>query len=201
MTGIKRETEVASLISFAHRIFDEKGLSRETLSEILDRLTDLAAQTDLWNSEAYPPPKEGELQVRYLISQDEDATYALYLNTMRPGKKIPPHDHTTWACIAAVEGVETNTIYTRLDDGEEPGKATIESIDEIEVGPGQGVALLPNDIHSVTIMGSEPIRHLHLYGRALETLTERTVFDIESGTCRIMDVGVKTRSANAKDKS
>ena len=49
----------------------------------------------------------------YRLSEDLGGRYALYLSTGLPGKSQPPHDHTTWAIIAGVEGVERNVFFTR----------------------------------------------------------------------------------------
>lgn len=189
----ERSREVAALIRDTRAILDEASLDRAVLDRIRARLVDLASRGELWSEAAFPAPAGDERQSRYLIGQEGPEGLSLYLNVMRGGKTIPPHNHTTWACIAAVEGVEHNTLYDRLDDGSVPGKAEIRPRQTVAVAPGGAIAMLPDDVHSVEIRGGQTIRHLHFYGRPLETLDRRLTFDMEKGTCKVMQMAVKTQ--------
>lgn len=189
----RRPHSVERTIDEVKAIVAAGGVTHASIGRVLSALQSLAAQRDLWNAPEFAPPGETDRQARYMIHEEPDRSYALYLNVMRPGKRIAPHNHTSWACIAAVEGAEHNYVYRRLDDGTKPGYAHIEEDRLIVVEPGTGIALLPDEIHSVEIKGGTIIRHLHLYGMALEIQNDRYEFDAAKRTCFRKELGVATR--------
>jgi predicted metal-dependent enzyme (double-stranded beta helix superfamily) len=182
----ERDQQVAALVADAKAVLAKRPLSRDSLGEIAGRLEALAAQRHLWSEEHYRSPTETERQRRYLVSEEPDRSFALYLSVMCRGRRVPPHNHTTWACIAAVDGCETNYIYERLDDGSKFGHATLRESRQVRVEPGRSIAFMPDDIHAVTNVDAPIIRHMHFYGRALEVLDQRLIFDLAAGTCKPM---------------
>jgi predicted metal-dependent enzyme (double-stranded beta helix superfamily) len=188
----ERQKVTDAFITDARAIVSEGDMDRARLDRIKTRLMEIAAQTELWQESEFPSPSPEDKQNRYFIA-DDPSGLTLYLNVMQPGKVIPPHNHTVFACIAAVTGAEQNTVYERVDDGSVPGKAELKLREKVDLRPGNALAMMPDDIHSVVIDGTEVIRHLHFYGQPLESLDRRISYDLEAGTCKVMDIGAKTR--------
>lgn len=158
-------------------------LSRELLTRIATLLEPLANYTDYFSAEHFPGA-EGDSRgiARYLLASQPDDSFALYLNSISPGLNSPPHDHTTWAVIVALDGQELNRLYTRTDDGCDPERAELRQHGEFMVEPGRSIQFMPEDIHSIHIQGDQPTRHFHLYGLALERLDERVAYNLENGS-------------------
>ena len=164
----RRRTAVARSVERIRGFEQAQGVSAQALQAIKDELISLAAQAELFSPEAFPAPGAETEQpyALYLLSQDEDHRFALYLQACRPGFDVPPHNHTTWACIVGIEGEEENRFYERHDSG------AVKTGGQ-RVGPGSGVAFLPDELHSIHIHGTAPVRNFHMYGLALDRLFER----------------------------
>ncbi len=192
-----RAAAVAATMDRIKGIEAAQGVTRESLDAIKAEMLELAKNEALFPAAQFPPPPEGEKgSKRYLLQEDPDGRFALYMLALNPGNETKPHDHTTWAVVVAVEGQELNRVYRRVDDGREEGKAQLDLAREVMVEPGTGIALMPEDIHSIHTSGSTPTRHLHCYGLALERLDNRQGYDTETGTVRPYNQAYMKPTAN-----
>jgi predicted metal-dependent enzyme (double-stranded beta helix superfamily) len=176
-TDIKaaRAAQVSATIDRIRAIERGQGVTRAALNAIKAEMLALARQEQLFPPAEFPPPPPGEkISRRYLLQEDDDRRFAMYLNSLNPGNESRPHDHTTWAVIVSVEGQEHNTVYERVPGGLKVAR-------EVRVEPGTGIALMPDDIHSIATPGAVPTRHLHMYGLALEVLDDRQAYDPATG--------------------
>ena len=186
--------EIALSVRHVREIECQNGITPDSLLKIRDTLVTLGLQKDLFMEDDFPLPQpdpdtgKPARNILYLLSQDQDQRFSLYLSTENPGmdRTNKPHNHTAWAAIAGVLGEELNVLYNRTDDGKTPGKGTVDKSHEFMVTPGTGVALMPEDVHSLYLNG-EPTMTLHMYGTAMENMTSRVSF-IEDGTTEIRPV-------------
>lgn len=156
------------------------GVSPTALAEIKSALIDLARSEDLFPADEFTI-SDGAPSRLYRLAEDADHRFALYAAANRPGRSAPPHNHTTWAAIAGVRGQQHNVFYQRVDNGEVAGKGTLRETGAMTVVQGNAVSFLPDDFHTIELVGDEPGLHLHLYGLSLERLPARITFEGTAG--------------------
>lgn len=181
----ERKAVIAALLAEVRRIETEKGVTPDSLEEIRQHVVGLTERPELFGEDVFPSPTAEKPNVIYLLSEDSDGRFALYLSCGMPGKQTPPHDHTTWAIIAGLAGEEENRVYRRTDDGKTEGKGQVEVVRTKMLCRGDSIAYMPDAIHSIHNFGSAPTRHFHLYGRSLEQLPGRVQYDMAAGTYKV----------------
>jgi predicted metal-dependent enzyme (double-stranded beta helix superfamily) len=117
----------------------------------------------------------------HLLHEEADHRLAIFALSWLPGRGAPPHNHGTWAVVAGVDGMETNTFWKRLDDESRPGYADLVYNGEKAFGPGEVIAMLPHELHSVTNETEAVTVSLHIYGKHLN-YTGRSQFDVKRKT-------------------
>jgi len=179
----ERAAAVRQLVDQA-RAIERNGVTAASLERIGGLLAGLARRADLFPPDEFPLGPDGGI---YRLSEDPDHRFALYASAGGPGKKVPPHNHTTWAIIAGVHGEERNVVYDRLDNGAQADKVQLReaTAKEKTLRSGDFIAYLPDDFHHIeTPAGSGNALHLHFYGLSLEHLPDRVSVDMASGTAR-----------------
>ena len=151
------------------------GIDRAGVERIKERLLRLAAHSDLFDDDTFPPPAPDAAQssVSYRIAQNDQDELALYVQCVADGTAAPPHEHTTWAVIVGMRGRELNRLYGPCAGAGEP-----QVQQEVMVERGTGVAMLGDDVHSIHIEGAAT--NFHCYGLALERLNGRRCWQARS---------------------
>src|SRR5436190_14848801 len=173
----ERAAAVRQLVDQAREI-EKNGVTYGTLDRIGGLLATLARRAELFPQDEFPLGPDGGI---YRLSEDPDHRFALYASAGGAGKKVPPHNHTTWAVIAGVHGAERNVVYERLDNGAREGVVQLREAPAKEktLRRGDVICYLPEDFHHIeTPAGAGTALHLHFYGLSLEHLPNRVSVDM-----------------------
>ncbi len=179
----ERSRAVRQLVDAARQI-EKAGVTPANLDKIGTLLAKLARRTELFPQDEFPLGADGGI---YRLSEDPDHRFALYASAGGAGKKVPPHNHTTWAIIAGVHGAERNVVYDRLDNGSRADLVQLRenAAKEKTLRTGDFIAYLPDDFHHIeTPAGSGDALHLHFYGLSLEHLPDRVSVDMKTGAAK-----------------
>lgn len=179
----ERAAAVRRLVDEA-RAIEKAGVNRANLEKIGGLLSSLASRADLFPQEEFPLGADGGI---YRLSEDPDHRFALYASAGGAGKKVPPHNHTTWAIIAGVHGAERNVVYDRLDNGAREDLVQLREAPAKEktLRRGDVISYMPEDFHHIeTPAGTGDALHLHFYGLSLEHLPDRVSVDMATGAAK-----------------
>ena len=182
-----RRTEIAAAVADVREI-DRRGITRDSLERIKERLVRLAARKDLFSDKDFPAPAPGGKlkSCLYRVAEDADHRFALYVNASLGGHNTPAHNHTTWAVIVGVTGAELNRFYDRDGGGvREKGQYTVEQ--------GTGVCFMPEDLHSIHIQA--PLINFHMYGLGLDHLHSREYYQAQEQTWKVFPAHGDIREA------
>ncbi len=180
-----RKIKVNDYIKDIKKLIDHQKITPDTLDSIRQRLLLLATQKELFNAEVFPVKDGDGTSSLYLLSEESDHTLALYVVSELKGNVSPPHNHTTWAVIAGIAGEEINKFYKISKSTNEPGKATIQEYKSEIVMANTGIALMPDEVHSIHCLTDTPTLNFHFYGKSIEHLPNRKAFNMQLGTYKI----------------
>ena len=174
---------INTMLGKVRALEQQHGVSPQFLDAVKPELISLATRAQLFPTSHfnYDPRTGGGV---HLLAEDPDGRFALYVSAGRKGHKQPPHNHTTWACIAGVHGAEHNVVYRRVDDRSRNGWGQLQKVSELTVKRGNAVAYAPDDFHTIEFVGDDAPVHLHLYGLSLERLPQRVFFNADEIAAR-----------------
>jgi predicted metal-dependent enzyme (double-stranded beta helix superfamily) len=159
--------EIRDLIAETQRLAREVDNDAERVAALRPAFAKLLA-ADGWLPPEFSAPDRksgmGGGIGQYALYRAEDGSLCLFSLVVPAGSSTPVHDHLAWGLVGVYRGEQAETIYRRLDDGSEAGKATLEVAREQRVKAGEFYALLPplDDIHYVRTVSETDSVSIHL---------------------------------------
>lgn len=119
---------------------------------------------------------------QYALYRAEDGSLCLFSLVIPAGAETPIHDHLAWGLIGVYRGTQAETVYRRVDDGQDEAKARLEVARQHTVKRGEFYTLLPplDDIHYVKTVSDTASVSIHLLANDTACVT-RHRFDAQSG--------------------
>ncbi|HEY7789620.1 MAG TPA: cysteine dioxygenase family protein [Vicinamibacterales bacterium] len=142
--------------------------------------------SDGWLPEPFASPDEtsgmGGGIGQYALYRAEDASLCLFSLVVPPGAATPVHDHLAWGLVGIYRGEQDETVYRRLDDGQDAERAELEVALNQRLARGGCYTLLPpdGDIHYVRTVSEAPSVSIHLLANDTACVW-RHKFEPESG--------------------
>jgi 3-mercaptopropionate dioxygenase len=157
-----------------HALIDETQRLRAAIPDDADRVDALRPAfarllaAEGWLPESCARPDEASRMGggigQYALYRAADGSLCLFSLVVPVGAATPVHDHLAWGLVGIYRGRQDETVYSRLDDGRDPARATLAIAKRQQLGRGEFYALLPptDDIHYVRTISDTPSISIHL---------------------------------------
>ena len=159
--------EIRALVAETERLMREIPDDRRRVEQLRPAFAKLLA-ADGWLPSEYAQPDfksgMGGGIGQYALYRAEDGSLCLFSLVIPSGSRTPVHDHLAWGLVGIYRGQQDETIYRRLDHGEEEGKAALAIQQQQRLSAGEFYTLLPpkDDIHYVETVSNTPSISIHL---------------------------------------
>lgn len=159
--------EIRALIAETERLAREVEDDAARVEQLRPAFARLLA-ADGWLPDKYAEPDfksgMGGGIGQYALYRAKDGSLCLFSLVIPPRSRTPVHDHLAWGLVGIYRGEQDETIYRRMDDGGEEGKARLEVQQRQRLRAGEFYTLLPpkDDIHYVETVSQAPSVSIHL---------------------------------------
>ena len=191
MSASQKTYSIEQLVRDLRAIVAASTDDREIVRQVMPLARRIGEGPDLRRPEFYECDPEQGFAIN-ILHEEPDHSLLVEAIAWLPGRGVKPHNHRTWGVVVGLDGRETNVNWRRRDDGSRPGYADLVAHHEVAVGPGDVVAFLPDDIHSVRNDDAAPTLSLHIYGKNLAQI-ERSEFDPDAKIERPCPKRVRTQ--------
>src|SRR3984893_6117840 len=178
--------EIRALIAETQHVIRAVRSDAERVEALRPTFARLLA-TDGWLPEACAKPdtasRMGGGIGQYALYRAKDGSLCLFSLVVPVGAETPVHDHLAWGIVGVYRGTQDETVYRRLDDGTDPGRAALEVSKRQALTRGECYTLLPpvDDIHFVKTTSDVPSISIHLLANDTACIW-RHRFDPAAGT-------------------
>ena len=178
--------EVRAIVAEAERVIASLPDNAARIAALEPAFQQLLA-AEGWLPDAVATPDEtsgmGGGIGQYALYRAEDGSLCLFTLVVPAGSATPVHDHLAWGLVGLYRGQQDETVYRRVDDGADEGRATLEIAAQQQLEAGGLYPLLPpaGDIHRVTTISDVPSVSIHLLANDTACVW-RHRYDPQAGT-------------------
>src|SRR6059036_501893 len=136
--------EIRELIAETHRVIEQLPANEDRVEALRPAFQKLLAADGWLPSDCASPDDRSKMGGgigQYALYRAEDGSLCLFSLVVPVGASTPVHDHLAWGLVGIYRGRQDETVYRRLDRGEDETRAELQIAKRQELGPGEFYAL------------------------------------------------------------